>query len=149
MEQTKELMALHEKVMRFFREMDVTFEVTKEYYRVRSGSTAVIVHPLQLRENKTLLRIVAVVLSDVKKQGNEAMFEEFNETNSKTIFGKIYWEPYQEDADTGNVFFETYLIGETMDFEEFSSVLVATAKTADEIDDKLKSTYGGKRFYDD
>ena len=148
MENSAELNTLHEKVMRYLKEMKISFEVSKEFYRVKHKSTAVIVHPIQWRENATFLRVLAVVLSNVQKKGNEAMFEEFSDINNGKIFGKIYWMPDKDDKNNGNIYYEHCLLGETLDFDEFENALVSMALIADDLDDKLQSKYGGKRFVD-
>ena len=53
-------------------------------------------------------------------------------------------------GDSGNiqVLFEVCLPGDTIDPGEFKQALIAVATTADDLDDELKSKFGGKRYED-
>jgi hypothetical protein len=148
MAESAELKTLREKVERYLREMDVTYQVAKGYYRVNEGSSAVNICPVQSGEQETILRLYGVVLRNVKKQGNEAMFEEFSELNSEYFFAKIYWEPNQDDKNLGGIWCEVSLLGEYLDYAEFKRAIAHVAIISDELDDKLKAKYGGELFID-
>jgi hypothetical protein len=53
-------------------------------------------------------------------------------------------------GDSGNiqVLFEVCLPGDTIDPGEFKQALIAVATTADDLDDELKTKFGGKRYED-
>jgi hypothetical protein len=148
MAESADLKTLREKVERYLREMEITYEVGKDYYRVRKDSSAVNIAFIQSGENETVLKFYGFVLCNVKKQGNEAMFEEFSELNSGYYFAKVYWEPKDDDKNIGNIYCEVGLLGEYLDYEEFKRALVHVAVLSDELDDKLKAKYGGERFID-
>ncbi|HQG28685.1 MAG TPA: hypothetical protein PLY73_09005, partial [Candidatus Ozemobacteraceae bacterium] len=85
---------------------------------------------------------------DVNKAGNEAMFEEFSSLNNEWVFGKIYWLEQEKTPGTGCIMVEHNLLAEFLDFEELAAAIGCLCYVADEIDDKLKAKYGGKRFID-
>lgn len=55
---------------------------------------------------------------------------------------------YERDDGTLNVNFRHQLIGDTLDPEEFEHAVRAVAMTANEVDDEIKDTFGGKRWAD-
>ncbi|MBI5100842.1 MAG: hypothetical protein HZB33_03235 [Nitrospirae bacterium] len=148
MEDPELIANLRGKVEKYLREMEVTYEATKDSYEIRYGSTAVLLWPDQTDDNETILSIKGLVLSDVKKTGNEAMFEEFNGLNEYYYFAKIYWLPYTDNPDEGNIWAVCNLLGENLDFDEFRRVLVHVTNVADDLDDELQAKYGGEKYTD-
>ncbi len=138
--------ALRSKTEQFLRQIASRYEVDGDRYLVRHGSTCVWVQPMLWRDESSVLRIVAVVLTGVGKSGNEGMFEDFSTMNDRLLFGKIYWTPDTEG--TGAIVVEHNLLGETLDLDELKHAVVGLAITADNIDDQLQQRYGGKRWVD-
>lgn len=138
---------LKNKIEGFLREMSSSYELLKDGYKIRQGSTVVFIKPVNWTEKNTVVSLVSVVLSKVKKSGNEEMFEEFSKLNNKFLFGKIYWNP-ESDENEGSILLEHNFIGETMVYEEFSAGVAALALSSDDIDDKLQMKYGGERWID-
>lgn len=151
MTESKLLATLRAKLERFLRQMLPSgFEVLGERYRIRFDSTALLLQPLEWQEDKTILRILALVLKDVPRAGNEAMFEEFSAINDRMIFGKIYWLPDSpENKEVGMVLIEHNLLGEFLDYEELEVACKACGFSAADLDEQLKTRYGGKRYIDD
>ncbi len=150
MSESKELLTLRAKTERYLKQLVPSFEVVGDRYRITYGSSALLIHPLTWRDNMTILRLVAVVLRKVKKAGNEAMFEEFSQLNDRLLFGKIYWIHDSPEVTTeGPVLIEHNFIGEYLDYEEFQHGCISLSLAADELDEQLKSRYGGLCWVDD
>ncbi|MDP8223998.1 MAG: hypothetical protein P9L99_11610 [Candidatus Lernaella stagnicola] len=148
MGETKELANLRSKTERFMREVTKTYSVVDDRYRIQHESTALFIEPVDLGEERTILRMRAVVLAGVPRRGNDSMFEEFSVLNNRYIFGKLYWVPTEDDGSEGIIFLEHNFLGEMLDFEEFVAGVVTLSSTSDELDDKLQSKYGGRRWVD-
>jgi hypothetical protein len=144
------LAKLKEKTERYLKDVVDRFEVVVESYRVRYGSTVVSIEPevWNEEEDTTILRMIAVVLTGVKRSGNQAMFEDLSRLNDTYRFGKFYWTSTEDNEDEGIIFVEQQMLGEYMDFEEFKQVLISLAYAADEVDDELQVKYGGERWVD-
>lgn len=144
------LVKLKEKTERYLKDVVDRFEVVMDSYRVRYGSTVVSIEPelWNEEEDSTILRMIAVVLTGVKKTGNQAMFEDLSRLNDTYRFGKFYWTPTEDNEDEGIIFVEQQMLGEFVDFEEFKQVLISLAYAADEVDDELQTKYGGDRWID-
>jgi len=149
MESNKLSQDLRNKVEGFLKEMSSSYELFDSGYKIREGSTVVFIKPIEWTDSSTILRLIAVVLTNVTKTGNEAMFEELSQLNNKFLFGKIYWNPENaENPDKGSILLEHNFIGEHLNYEQFSSGVAALALSADDIDDKLQLKYGGDRWID-
>lgn len=146
MPESKELRVLREKTERYLKDLLSSFEVASDRYLVRNGSTALQVHPVQWGEDSTILRVIAMVLRNVKRDGNEKMFEEFSTLNDHFLFGKLYWSPDKDGV--GTIYLEHNLLGDFLDLEELKHSLFGLAISADKLDDELKSRYGGERWSD-
>jgi len=137
---------LHERVRTFLEELKHPFEETGETFVLVYGSTRVLVRPQRWTRDHSILKVRAHVLNDVELDGNEHMFEEFNNMNDRFLFGTIFWTPKADGV--GDIVIEHNLIGETLDSKEFSTALLALALTADDLDDNLQDHLGGRRAVD-
>lgn len=136
------------KVERYLKKIGTYEVVGGDYYRFREGSTVVTVRVQAFSGGAPYVRVLALVLREVKKSGNEAMFEEFSLINSGSVLGKIYWEEAKETPGVGFIFLEHNLLGEFLDFDELLSAVQVLAMCSDDLDDKLQAKYGGKRWID-
>ena len=137
------------KVERYLRKGG-PFEILEDnLYRVRDGSAQILISVHLLGNGKPFVRLLSYVLREVKKAGNEAMFEDFCKLNDEWVFGKIYWRENQKTPGEGYIMLEHNLLAEFLDFEELAAAVGCLGWVADDIDDKLKAKYGGKRFVDE
>lgn len=143
------LAKLKEKTERYLKDVVDRFEAVEDSYRVCYGSTVVSIEPELWNEpeDRTILRLIAVVLAGVPKTDPQ-MFEDLSRLNDTYRFGKFYWTATEEDEEEGIIFIEHQMLGEFMDFEEFKQVLISLAYAADEVDDELQVRYGGDRWID-
>lgn len=102
-------------------------------------STRVIIHPIDWTKGRTILRLIAPILSDVDESA--ALHKRLGEFNNTTIFGKFY---LRDRA----VFIEHNLLGESVDRNAFRAALASVAHHADHLDDVLKAEFGGRKWSD-
>lgn len=102
-------------------------------------STRVIVHPIDWTKGRTILRLIAPVLSNVDE--TPALYKRLGELNNTTIFGKFY---LRDRA----VFIEHNLLGESVDRNAFRAALASVAHHADHLDDALAAEFGGRKWSD-
>lgn len=141
---TPELRELETRTERFLKDAIGTFTFCQDSYLVEYGSTSLWIRPLQWGEGRTILNLIAFVLRDVPKEGNEAMFEEFSVHNERLVFGRFYWT--DEGSGSGRILLEHNLLGEVEDEEQLKAVIWSLLMTADDIDEKLQARYGGERW---
>ena len=148
-QQAKIIEANVAKVERYLRKGGA-FEILEDnLYRVRDGSAQVLISVNILGNGKPFVRVFSYVLREVKKAGNEAMYEDFCKLNDEWVFGKIYYREMQDKPGLGYIMLEHNLLAEFLDYEELVSAVGCLAYVADDVDDKLKAKYGGKRFIDE
>ena len=137
------------KVERYLRKGGPYEVLENGLYRIREGSAQVLISVNLLGNGKAFVRVYSYALREVKKAGNEAMFEDFCKLNEEWVFGKIYWREKPETPGLGWVMIEHILLAEYLDYEELASGIGCLAYLANEYDDRLKAKYGGKRFIDE
>ncbi len=136
------------KVERYLKKMGTYEVVGGDTYRFRGESTVVTIRVQTFHSGAPFVRVLAPVLREVKKAGNEAMFEEFSKLNSDAVLGKVYWEENRDTPGVGFIFAEHNLLGEFLDYEELFAAVQVIFGWADEMDDKMQAKYGGKRWID-
>ena len=97
-------------------------------------------------EPRTLVRVTSPILRDVK--GSPALYEYLVREAPKLYFGAI---ELSDDAQKPGLMFLTMvhtLLGDYLDEGELSAALWGVLGAADEIDDKMKERFGGKRWTD-
>ncbi|MBL8604707.1 MAG: YbjN domain-containing protein [Myxococcales bacterium] len=115
------------------------FTVEEGRCRVSYGSTAVFISAHQWQERYTIVELVAPVLQGVAV--SQGLLEQLNTQNEKLYFGKAYWR-------NDEVWLAHNLLGDRLDNEELIASVGILAVVADHLDDKLKATFGGRRFSD-
>lgn len=144
----KGIEATEAKVERYLKKMGTYQVLEGGFYRIQEGSAQVLIRVLSFSNGQPFVRVLSPVLREVKKAGNEAMFEEFSQLNNNWIIGKIYWAQKEDTPGFGFVMIEHCLLGAFLDYEELLASIQCLAIVADEFDDKLKAKFGGKRFID-
>lgn len=137
------LQTLHDKVVRYLREMELTVHFRRESYDVRYGRTMLVITPLERSEETTVLRFVFYLLFDVPSAGNDALFRNLNRINDQYSFGRFYWTPADETERTGAVIADANFLGESLDFPVFSAHLHMIGGLADELVPQFQEKYGG------
>lgn len=96
--------------------------------------------------NQVLIEVRSHVLRDVPLTGDRtvAVLRELNARNSASRFGK--WVLYE---DQRLITLEYDLLGDHLQEEEFMTALATIARLADQHDDVLQRTLGGRRAWED
>ncbi len=141
---TAALKQLHDKVVRFFTQMEWAYQIEEERYYVQHGSTVLWIEPLAWKDGKALLRMSAVVVTEVQRR--EDLFERLSNWNEDLVFGRLFWRAVE--GEEGVILLEHNLLGAFMDYEEFREALLFLTDSADELDDVLVEEFGGLRWID-
>ncbi len=137
----KKLEITKKKVEKYLTELYENLERAENFYRIRYGSTAIIVSIFNWQEKLIFVRIQALVLKELVE--NFEIYTYIANINRSCFYGKLNYFP-KEKA----LIFEHFLLGEYLERDELDSVVLSLAIVADKIDDELKSKFGGKRFVD-
>jgi hypothetical protein len=132
-----ELAALRAKAEQFLRRAVSEFAPAGDRFEVPYRGTRLVVHPIAWTRGRTLLRVIAPIVLDVK--AGPELLARLSELNNTTIFGKFY---VADDA----VWIEHNLLGESLDWEQFRAVLASVAHHADHLDESLIAEFGGHRW---
>lgn len=137
MDDSPELAALRAKAEQFLRRAVSEFAPAGDRFEVPYRGTRLVVHPIAWTRGRTLLRVIAPIVLDVK--AGPELLARLSELNNTTIFGKFY---VADDA----VWIEHNLLGESLDWEQFRAVLASVAHHADHLDESLIAEFGGHRW---
>lgn len=134
---SRELLILREKTERLLQQSVRAYEKVGDRFEVPYQSTRVVVHPIDWTSGRTVLRIIAPIVVDVRPVPE--LYQRLAELNNTTIFGKFYLRD-------GTVFIEHNLLGESLDKLEFRAALASVAHHADHLDDVLLAEFGGHKW---
>lgn len=145
------LLELRDKVQRSLAEGVGSLEVRPDgMLTFRNDSARVFVRctEQQLSEDRTrtLVTITAPLVWNVPATPDLFEYVAFNADN--WFFGHLSVETADEGGGV-NVFMTHTLLGDYLDAEELRSAAFGIAVAADEIDDEIKSKFGGERFHED
>lgn len=138
-EPSRELITLREKTERLLGLAVRNFQRVGDRFEVPYQSTRIIVHPIDWTRGRTLLRLIAPIIVEVKPVPD--LYKRLAELNNTTIFGKFY-------LHDGTVFIEHNLLGESVDTNEFRAALASVAHHADHLDEVLLAEFGGHKWSD-
>ena len=134
MQPSRELLILREKVQRFLEKDVDEFRIVDDRYEVAYQQTRVAIHPIDWTTQRTLLRVLAPIVIDVKP--SPQLYERLSELNNTTIFGKYY-------VLENTIYIEHNLLGESLDREAFRATLASVAHHADHLVPALIAEFGG------
>jgi len=106
---------------------------------VTRGSSAVFIKATSLNERHTLVELLVPLLSGV--ESSPGVLEKLNELNLGLYFGKAYWH------DSG-IWIAHNLLGNHLDGDELIAAVGMLSSVADQLDDDLRSKFGGTRWID-
>lgn len=141
--ESKIVSELRNKIEKYLRQKDLSYEVKSGTYWVRQGSTVVLVSPTKWGEQEQTLVALAAPVSLEMKTVSAKLTRFLVEENKQLLFGK-----FSLDSQNNGVWYEHVLLGDDLDAEEFVTSLVTIALTADKYDEKVCKMTGGKRFVD-
>ena len=102
-------------------------------------SARVFVVPAWLPDERTVVRVFAITNLDVPVTAQLTSY--LLEKNLEFVLGS-----FALHADEGAVWFNHNLLGEFMVPDELEATLAAVAQTANELDDEIKTRFGGRLF---
>ena len=102
-------------------------------------SARVFVVPAWLPDERTVVRVFAITNLDVPVTGQLTAY--LLEKNLDFVLGS-----FGLDADQGAVWFNHNLLGKFLAPDELEATLAAVAQTANELDDEIKTRFGGRLF---
>jgi hypothetical protein len=141
-----QLLLLKDKVQRYLADLVGSVQLTPDgAFTFQLGSTRVFVICQARTPEMTTVKIVAPVL--IGCAASPELFEHIALHADDYMFGHLSAER-AEDGTIG-VYFTHILLGDFLDPEELKGAVGRVATTADEIDDELKTRFGGRRFHDD
>ncbi|THB65636.1 MAG: hypothetical protein D6E12_12150 [Desulfovibrio sp.] len=143
----EKLDALRANINEFMQRLCCDYEIIGDVYKYYKGSTVVFLRPLMWLEEHTLVQFTAVILTDVARDGNEAMFEYFSMLNNEMHLGRLSWQEHGSSGK-GDILLTHSLLGDFLDPEELQTSVLVMAYTADDLDEELQAKFGGKRWVD-
>lgn len=134
---------LRSRIEGYLREKKVGFEIRPDgSYKVRHGSTAVLIIPRPWAEKHLLVQLVSAVALNITQITPE-LTRFLAEENHNLLFGKFSLDP-----KNNAVWYEHSLLGDNLDPEELFSAIVTIVSTADQYDEKITGMAGGQRVAD-
>lgn len=142
-----QLLVLKDKVQRFLADMVGGLQLTATGdFTFQFGSARVFINCASFGPaGDTLVRVTAPVLFECKP--SPELYEHIATHSDDYLFGHLSAQTQQDG--TVAVMFTHILLGDFLDPEELKRAVGGVVSTADQIDDELKTRFGGKRFHDD
>jgi hypothetical protein len=138
----KGLEHINQKVEMYLRQKGLVYEVTPQgVYRIRQGSTLILIQLAQMGEHAVvkLLAPVALNITNISLELTRFLIEK----NNELLFGK-----FSLDAQNKSIWYQHVLLGDFLDVEELFLAVVIVASTADQYDEQISIMAGGKRLVD-
>lgn len=129
---------IREALFALFGEINVT--VFEESFILQEGSTFVYVRALPVGANQSCVEISSYVVVDVDI--TEALMRFLLTTNTKLTLGGFGLSI--EEQGKGTVVLSHTILGETLSKEELFVSVSAIARVADDLDDQIVATFGGR-----
>lgn len=131
------------KVQRMLLAVADSVTLVKEgVFSVRHGSTRAFIE-VRCRESFSWVRISVPVLLKVQQSPELLKYIAYNDDY---IFGHLFLDDW-DDGTT--VMFAHSLLADYLDEAELAHALLGMASSADNLDDELKTRFGGVRFHDE
>lgn len=106
---------------------------------IRSGSAMVFV---RVRDEPPLVQVFSPVLTEVKE--HHRLYQKLSDLVHRMPIGRLYYEP-QSSA----IFAGITVMGRDFQASHLMLALEVMTRLADELDDKLRREFGGRRFFGD
>jgi hypothetical protein len=129
---------MRECLFTLFGEVNVT--VMDDALALQEGSTFVYTRTAAIGEKQASVEIFSYVVVDVEV--SEALMRYLLEYNLKLVLGGFGLAV--DDQGRGTVVLTHTILGNTMEKEELYASVLAIARVADDLDDKLVEMFGGK-----
>lgn len=136
--------ATRAKIRRYLDRLVDDYEITSDHaFTFQRGSTRTFVEVVPHGRDNTVVHVWAFVATAVRP--SPALYQFL--VRYESTFGHL---ALADDDDDGAVItFNHSLLGEHLDWDEFNWVASTVTLVADELDDELVETFGGRRYQDD
>lgn len=134
---SRELVTLREKTERLLAQSVRDYAAVADRFEVPHHEIRVVVHPIDWRPGRTLLRFIVPVVVGVDP--SPALYERLAKYNNEVTFGKFY-------VKERTIFIEHNLLGESVERRGFRAALACVAHYAGRLDAPLLAEFGGKRW---
>lgn len=135
-----------EKVQRILVEELGSVSIDKDGdFFVHFDSAVVFVTVIDLKDDVTLVKSFAILLSDVPL--NADLYRWAATEGQAFHFGRS--RIIEGDNGQGRIIFEHTLLGDFLDPEELKWAVIALGHDANDLDDQLQARFGGNRFNED
>jgi len=142
--ENSQIAVVKEKVQRYLIDLLDTVQIDRDGdFSLRHGSARVFVRVSPLGDDGTFVAVWAITNSDVP--ASPELFR-YLATENHYRFGHM--SCFEKDGKA-QVHFSHNLLGDFLDPDELKMAVFIVARTADELDDELKSKFGGRRFHED
>lgn len=131
------------RVQRILQSKDLLIELKGDDFWVPYGSTRCRIMVRPYGDGHAIVDVSALVVADVPV--TTRLKEYLADKSSDFMFGNL--ELYKDGAK-GMIIFRHALLGDYLDEDELMFTVAAVAGTADDLDDEVRSTFGGKRAVD-
>jgi hypothetical protein len=144
MDSSARIAEVKEKVQRYLLEVLNRVEVDRDGdFTFRQGSARMFISVASLGETSTAVRIVAPIINDAP--ASPELFR-YIATDGSYRFGHLTCE--EKDGKLSILFVHS-LLGDFLDPDELKLAVFLMARTADELDDQIKTKFGGRTFHED
>ena len=136
-----------ERVQRFLTQIASVNIDEHGRYSIRHESARVFVEVEEFGADQTWVRIVCPLLFDVTF--TPALHEYIALHSDDYKYGILSLRPDPEAQGKGAIFLTYGLLGTTLDPDELKLAVGMLVSTGNQLDDELKTQFGGERFHED
>lgn len=142
--------AIHEKVYQQVRQFlfeifgEINVTLIEDTFALQEGSTFVYVRVSPLSEKQTCVEIFSYVVIDIEV--TEALMCYLLSYNLKLVLGAFGLS--MNESGKGTIVLTHTILGDTMQKEELYASVSAIARVADNLDDQIVKSFGGKTALD-
>lgn len=135
-----------DKVQRILAEALGSVSIDKDGdFHVRTGSSVVFVNVYAINDTTTMIKVFSILLRGVAL--TPELYRWVATEGQNYRFGHCLVT--EGEGGVGSVILDHTLLGDFLDAEELKWAVFAMGSTADEIDDVLKTRFGGQRFIEE
>jgi hypothetical protein len=142
MDNNNQVAIVKDKVQRYLIDLLGNIEIDRDGdFHFRAGSARVFIRVQPLGDNSTFVSVWAITNADLTPTPE---LYKFLADENRYRFGNLI---YDEQDGKAMIRFAHNLLGDFLDPDELKMTVAMIARTADEIDDKIKEKFGGRTFH--
>lgn len=142
MDNNNQVAIVRDKVQRYLIDLLGNIEIDRDGdFHFRNGTTHVFVRVAPFADASTVVSVWAITNADLTPTAD---LYKFLATENHYRFGSLVCD---EQDGKALIRFAHNLLGDFLDPDELKMTVAMVARTADEIDDKIKEKFGGRTFH--